>query len=131
MAIKKSVKKVGSSIVRAETKKAASAPKVAAGRKVVAAQPTSYKPVAKPNPVKQTVLSGILGETVSQPPAPAPTAPESSSKPQEISGEELYNRIQFNAYLLAEKDGFKADPVHYWIQAERAAKAEIRHPTGS
>lgn len=62
--------------------------------------------------------------STSQTPPPAPIA-------QEVSGEELYNRIQFHAYLLAEQDGFKADPVHYWIHAERAAKAEIRQAAGT
>jgi len=70
-------------------------------------------PVAQPDKPAKAVAVPAVFEAVPQASAP-------------ISGEDLYNRIQFNAYLLAEKDGFKADPVHYWIQAERAVKAEIR-----
>lgn len=62
-------------------------------------------------------------------PAPIAAGPAAPQAPA-VSNEELYKRIQFNAYLLAEKDGFKADPVHYWIQAERAAKAEVRQSAG-
>jgi hypothetical protein len=73
-----------------------------------------------------------MRESAKPTPPPAPTAqtPVQVETPkQRVSGEELYNRIQFHAYLLAEKDGFRADPVHYWVQAEREAKAEIRHST--
>jgi len=32
---------------------------------------------------------------------------------------ELHRLIEFQAYLRAEKDGFKQDPAVYWIAAER------------
>lgn len=78
-----------------------------------------------------TRLSGSRATLFDKPVASTQqTAPAAAAATRtgEVSGEELYNRIQFKAYLLAEKDGFKADPVHYWVQAERAVKAEIRHP---
>ena len=31
---------------------------------------------------------------------------------------ELHRLIEFQAYLRAEKDGFKQDPAVYWIAAE-------------
>lgn len=84
-------------------------------------------PVAPVRPAPVVVPEVRQPAPAATPAAPAPIAvePAAAQKPA-VSNEELYNRIQFNAYLLAEKDGFKADPVHYWIQAERAAKAEIR-----
>jgi hypothetical protein len=67
--------------------------------------------------------------TAVPPPAPEPPKTEVRSRTAAekagISGEELYKRIQFEAYLLGERDGFKADPVHYWIQAERAVKKAL------
>jgi hypothetical protein len=32
---------------------------------------------------------------------------------------ELHRLIEFQAYLRAEKDGFKQDPAVYWLAAER------------
>lgn len=105
--------------------------------KPVAKSLSPKKPAAKQTPApqrvvpqqasKRAVLPGVLADAPATAPVPAPvTVPA-----REVSGEELYNRIQFQAYLLAEKDGFKADPVHYWVQAERTVKAEIRHPAGA
>lgn len=31
---------------------------------------------------------------------------------------ELHRLIQISAYLLAEEDGFKQSPIHYWLIAE-------------
>jgi hypothetical protein len=31
---------------------------------------------------------------------------------------ELHRLIEFQAYLLAEKDGFRQDPIIYWTAAE-------------
>lgn len=36
-----------------------------------------------------------------------------------LSPEERYQRIQFEAYLLAEKNGFAGDATSYWNEAER------------
>lgn len=35
-----------------------------------------------------------------------------------ITPEERYVNLQEEAYRLAEKDGFKKDPVDYWLAAE-------------
>mgnify|MGYP000109059718 CR=1 FL=1 len=51
----------------------------------------------------------------SQPPAPAPTPP---ARPQ-VSPEERFRMIQEAAYLIAEQDGFRHHPDHYWFAAER------------
>lgn len=31
---------------------------------------------------------------------------------------ELHRLIQISAYLLAEEDGFRQSPMHYWLTAE-------------
>jgi len=76
-------------------------------------------------------LPGIALESAGEPvAAPAtPDVPKTETTPPPptgIPGEALYKCIQFEAYLLGERDGFKADPVHYWIQAERAVKKALR-----
>lgn len=115
-------------------KKAVRSETTSAVKKSVAIQPSEYQPFTAPEPVKKAVMSETWKAPVIETPPPAPVvhAPVPVNTPtQAASGEELYNRIQYHAYLLAEKDGFRADPVHYWVQAERAVKAEIRHPTGT
>lgn len=32
---------------------------------------------------------------------------------------ELHRLIQLSAYLLAEQDGFRQSPMHYWLTAEQ------------
>jgi hypothetical protein len=32
---------------------------------------------------------------------------------------EIHRVIELQAYLLAEKDGFKQSPLHYWLLAEK------------
>ena len=34
------------------------------------------------------------------------------------TGEDVFNRVQQEAYYLAERDGFRDDPVNYWLTAE-------------
>lgn len=35
-----------------------------------------------------------------------------------ISAEDRFKMLELEAYLIAEKDGFKAHADHYWLQAE-------------
>lgn len=37
---------------------------------------------------------------------------------QELGANERHRRIQLAAYLKAEREGFYADPAHYWLAAE-------------
>ena len=37
-----------------------------------------------------------------------------------ISAEDRFKMLELEAYLIAEKDGFKAHADHYWLQAEEA-----------
>lgn len=36
-----------------------------------------------------------------------------------VSREDRFRQIETEAFLIAEKDGFKADPLCYWIAAEK------------
>jgi len=96
-------------------------------------RPAGARTVSRQNfvePVMTERLPGIaLGsaiEPVAAPASPAVPKTETTTSPTAVTGEELYKCIQFEAYLLGERDGFKADPVHYWIQAERAVKKALR-----
>ena len=134
MTSKKPVKKAGSSAAESPATMAKSAAKTPVGKKPVLTQAPSPQPAAIRQPVNPAALCGILNESARQIPSPAPIAPGPvpvTAAPQEVSGKGLYNRIQLRAYLLAEKDGFTADPVHYWVQAERAVKAEIHQTAGT
>jgi hypothetical protein len=45
--------------------------------------------------------------------------PEASHMSLPIAYEnELHRLIQVSAYLLAEEDGFRQSPMHYWLTAE-------------
>ncbi len=46
--------------------------------------------------------------------------PAKKRSPQpEMSGEARFRTIELEAFLLAEKDGFKQDAKSYWLQAEK------------
>jgi exo-beta-1,3-glucanase (GH17 family) len=36
-----------------------------------------------------------------------------------VQSEDRYRQIEMEAFLMAEKDNFKADPLCYWIAAEK------------
>ncbi|MBM4142374.1 MAG: DUF2934 domain-containing protein [Lentisphaerae bacterium] len=42
---------------------------------------------------------------------------------RKLAPEERYRKIQEEAYLRAERDGFQKDPVEYWLAAESVFKA--------
>lgn len=41
------------------------------------------------------------------------------SRNPEVSAEERFLMIQTSAYFLAEEDGFRKDPLDYWLKAEQ------------
>ncbi|MGX8883087.1 DUF2934 domain-containing protein [Methylovorus sp. SPW-M1] len=43
---------------------------------------------------------------------------KTKSSPRKISAEERYKMTEVAAYFLAERNGFKGNPVEYWEQAE-------------
>ena len=87
--------------------------------------PIQITPIPQTEPVAPAAAKPPPQQAIPEVTHPETKAPSAVEKAG-ISGEELYKRIQFDAYLLGERDGFKADPVHYWIQAERAVKKSLR-----
>jgi hypothetical protein len=102
----------------------------------IAAKPAA-KPVTKPVIRKPAVVSkpALPKPAVSKPatrkaapkkaavatPTPSPAA---STQPQaasfmKVNPEQRFRMIEECAYLIAEKDGFKAAPDVYWFAAER------------
>ncbi len=56
------------------------------------------------------------------------TTPAAVKKPRvrktKTPAHDRYLRIQEAAYLKAEKDAFRNDPIEYWLEAERELDAE-------
>jgi Protein of unknown function (DUF2934) len=94
--------------------------------KSTTAKKTTPKPAAK----KTTVTGKATAKTVTtKKPAPKastpatakkPAAPAKASpaKPAAPSPEQRYKMVQDAAYFIAEKNGFKAGSMDYWIAAE-------------
>ena len=78
------------------------------------------------SPRKRTYRKAPVSILAPQPPAPivGTSAPAAASIPA-VSPERRYAMVQEAAYLLAEKDGFKADPTTYWVAAEAAIDAQL------
>jgi len=86
------------------TAKKAPAKKKAAAKKA----PAKKKAAAKKAPAKK-----------------AATKKKATPKAMALSPEERYQRVEFEAYLMAEKNGFAADPSSYWIEAEKIVDSQF------
>ncbi|MGA0334121.1 MAG: DUF2934 domain-containing protein [Kiritimatiellia bacterium] len=75
--------------------------KKAAAKKAPAKKAPAKKAAVKKAPAKKTATKKAAPKTTS------------------LSAEERYQRVQFEAYLMAEKNGFKGDSSAYWIEAEK------------
>lgn len=75
---------------------------------------TASKPTVKAGTARKAVAKGkSTTRTATAPVAATPSAADALA-----SRESHFSRIQKEAYLLAEKDGFKGDPTRYWLAAE-------------
>lgn len=43
-----------------------------------------------------------------------------------ISAEDKFKLIEKEAFLLAEKDGFRGDPLHFWVAAEKMVNQQYK-----
>lgn len=70
-------------------------------------------------PAKATRAASAATDTGKKAPARKATAtsPHQSAYTG-VSNEERYRYVAEAAYFIAERDGFSADPVDYWLQAE-------------
>lgn len=89
----------------ATSKATTAAPKTAAEKKPAA---------AKAAPVKKAAAKPAAAK---KPAAKKPAAAK-AAKSRKIGGEERYRMVEVAAYFLAERNGFKGNPVEYWTAAE-------------
>jgi hypothetical protein len=75
--------------------------------------PAKKKAAAKKAPAKKAATKKKAA--AKKTPAKKKAAPKAMT----LSPEERYQRVEFEAYLLAEKNGFAGDPSSYWIEAEK------------
>ena len=72
--------------------------------------------------VKKTAAKPAEPAAKKTTPKKTPTAKAASAKTKsstrKISAEERYKMTEVAAYFLAERNGFKGNPVEYWEQAE-------------
>jgi hypothetical protein len=75
--------------------------------------PAKKKAAAKKAPAKKKAAAKKA------PAKKAATKKKATPKAMALSPEERYQRVEFEAYLMAEKNGFAGDPSSYWIEAEK------------
>ena len=49
--------------------------------------------------------------------------PAAAAAENAVTPEQRYMQVEETAYYLAENDGFRRDPVEYWIEAEASMDA--------
>lgn len=100
-----------------------SAKKKTTAKKTTAA--AEKAPAAKKAPAKKTAVkkAPAAKKTTARKKTPAKKAP--AKKVATLSAEERYQRIQFEAYLLAEKNGFAGDAGSYWAEAEKIVDTQF------
>lgn len=107
MTAKKAAKKAAKGGEKAKTKKAGTATK-----------PTAQEPQAtsKAKPTRKSAVAAkqATGKGRKQ----AGKKGVAASEVEARRGENTFNKIQQEAYYLAERDGFRDDPVQYWLAAE-------------
>ena len=91
-------------------KKKTTSKKTPAKKAAVKKAPAKKKAVAKKVPAKK--------KATARKKAPV-------KKKTALSAEERYQRIQFEAYLMAEKNGFTGDASGYWSEAEKIVDSQF------
>ena len=76
---------------------------------------STVKKAAAARPAEAAAKKTAPKKTAAAKPA-APAKTKSSTR--KISAEERYKMTEVAAYFLAERNGFKGNPVEYWEQAE-------------
>lgn len=97
---------------KATTGKKAGVKKALAAKKTAAANAPGKKAPTKKTPAKKAPATSKTGTKKKAAAKPA------GGKRVQLSPEERYQRIQREAYFLAEKNGFLGDASEYWTRAE-------------
>lgn len=84
-------------------------------KKATAKKATVKKVAAKKTVTKKTTAKKAATTTRARRATPA----KNNAPKQEMSQEARFRTIELEAFLLAEKDGFKQDATNYWLQAEK------------
>jgi hypothetical protein len=79
---------------------------------------TAKEPAACRRPATRKTAASKAPVKPAAPKAARPAGAAPKAHP-ELTVEERFKMVEFEAYILAEKDGFKQDPAVYWIAAER------------
>lgn len=90
-----------------------------------AAKPPVKKPAAKKATAKAAEPAPAAPKAKAPKKAAAPKKPAAKKVAAVLSPEERYSRVQMEAYLIAEQNGFAGDDVMYWLQAEKKVAAEL------
>lgn len=77
--------------------------------KKVAAKTAAPKAAAKKAPAKKAVAKKTATKQ----------RVKTAASPAPVSREDRFRQIEMEAFLIAEKDNFQADPLCYWIAAEK------------
>lgn len=101
-------------------KKSTSTAKPAVKKSTAATTTTAKKVTAKPTATKPVTTKAVASKTVASKPAAAkkPAVKASPAKTPAPSPEQRYQMVQDAAYFIAEKNGFVAGSLDYWIAAE-------------
>lgn len=86
---------------------------------IAASAPKSAAPSAPVIPVGQPVAVPMASGLLPMPVKPA--APVAKT----VTSSERWKMIEFEAYLLAEKNSFQGDPADYWTRGEAAVEAKL------
>jgi len=85
------------------------------------------KPAVKKATAKPAAAPKVEKTAPAKAPAKKKSAPKASvTQPVgTLSPEQRYQRIQTEAYFIAERAGFKGDSSLHWIEAEKKVNAEL------
>jgi hypothetical protein len=98
------------------TKKATKKATTKKATKKAATKKVSKKAVTK-TPAKKASKKKATGKKASSKKTLTEEAP--------VSREDIFRRVELEAFLMAERDNFKADPLCYWIAAEKAVMQSL------
>ena len=103
---------------------------VSAATKKVTKLATAMAGIAAPAPMPAAPVAAVTPEVKSMaaPIVPAPlSTPIETAVPvaKKVTPAERWKMIEFEAYLLAEKNNFKGHSADYWTQAERFVNGEF------
>jgi hypothetical protein len=85
------------------------------------------KPAAKKAAPKAAAAPKVAKPTAAKAPAAKKSTPKASAAQPvaTLSPEQRYQRIQTEAYFIAERAGFMGDSSLHWIEAEKKVNAEL------